>query len=66
MLIEILYPGGLGLWRDLVTKLGSGDLFLPPALRNIVEDRLMRCGGVDPTPESERRAGFITIAQPGR
>jgi len=65
VLIEILYPRGLGLWRDLVTKLGSGDLFLPPH-RNIVEDRLMRCGGVGPTPESERRAGFITIAQPGR
>ena len=46
VLIEMLYPGGLGLWRDLITKLGSGDLFLSPALRNIVEDRLMRCGGV--------------------
>jgi len=57
---------GLGLWRDLVTKLGSRDLFLPLALRNIVEGKLMMCGGVDPIPEIERRAGFITIAQPGR
>ena len=25
---RILYPGQLGLWGDLVTKLGSGDVFL--------------------------------------
>jgi len=44
--IEVLYPRGLGLWRDLITKLGSGDLFPSPALGNTVEDKLMRCGNV--------------------
>ena len=31
---------------DLVTKLGSGDVFLSRALGNIAEDKLMRYGNV--------------------
>ena len=42
VLIEILYAGGLGVWRDLVTKLRSENVLLSLASRNIVEDRLLR------------------------
>lgn len=43
---RILYPGLLGLWGDLVTKLGCGDVFLSLSLGNIVEGRLIGYGSV--------------------
>lgn len=51
----------------LVAEIGSGAVFLSFALGNIVEDGLVRYGSVwRYNPQSERKAGFITIAQPWR
>ena len=46
LLTEILYLRRLRLWGDLVTKLGSGNVFLSLALRDVVEDKLTKDGSV--------------------
>ena len=62
VLIE-LYLGGLGLWGDSIRELGSGEVFLSLVLQNVFEDRLARYVELgDLSPESERKAGLITMA----
>jgi len=59
-LIEpLICPQGFGFGRNLVTKLGNQEIFLFLALRDAVEDKLVKYGSVRWWSPGERKESGI-------